>query len=98
MLVCRCLALQVLFGIDFQTAHKCFINFDTNIVYSKGEHNKMGFGCLDKVYRITVAETVTLSPNMVADIPSVVQRVDGLDESMGVRVLEPSDTFSGRYS
>ena len=52
----------------------------------------MVLGCLNKVYRITVAETVTLSPNMVADIPCEVQGVDGLDECMGV--LEPADTFS----
>ncbi|XP_068697781.1 uncharacterized protein [Montipora foliosa] len=38
-----------------------------------------------KVNRITVAETVTLSPN-----------IDGLDECMGV--LEPTDTFSEKYS
>ena len=65
VLVCRGLVQQVLIGIDFLTAHKCIINFDTNTVYSKGEPNKIVFGCLDKVYRITVAATVT-SPNMVA--------------------------------
>ena len=88
VLVCRGLVQQVLIGIDFLTAHKCIINFDTNTVYSKGEPNKIVFGCLDKVYRITVAETVTLPPNMVADIPC--------DECMGV--LEPADTFSEKYS
>ena len=56
----------------------------------------MVFGCLDRVYRITVAETVTVSPNMVADIPCEVQGVDDLDECIGV--LEPSDKFSERYS
>ena len=86
----------MLIGIDFLTAHKCIINFDTNTVYSKGGPNKIVFGCLDKVYRITVAETVTLSPNMVADIPCEVQGMDGLDECMGV--LEPADTFSEKYS
>ena len=96
VLVCRGLVQQVLIGIDFLTAHKCIINFDTNTVYSKGEPNKIVFGCLDKVYRITVAETVTLSPNMVADIPCEVQGMDGLDECMGV--LEPADTFSEKYS
>ena len=85
VLVCRGLVQQVLIGIDFLTAHKCILNFDTNIVYSKGEPNKIVFGCLDKVYRITVAETVTLSPN-----------IDGLDECMGV--LEATDTFSEKYS
>ena len=95
VLVCRGLAQQVLIGIDFLTTHKCIINFDTNTVYSKGEPNKMMVECLDKVYRITVAETVTLSPNMVADIPCEVQGVDGLDECMGV--LEPADTFSEKY-
>ena len=96
VLVCRGLAQQVLIGIDFLTAHKCTINFDTNIVYSKEGPNKMVSGCLDRVYRITVAETVTLSPNMVADIPCEVQGVDDLDECMGV--LELSDKFSERYS
>ena len=96
VLVCRGLAQQVLIGIDFLTAHKCIINFDTNTVYSKEGPNRMVFGCLDRVYRITVAETVTLSPNMVADIPCEVQGVDDLDECMGV--LEPADKFSERYS
>ena len=96
VLVCRGLARQLLIGIDFLTTHKCIINFDANTVYSKGEPNRMVVGCLDKVYRITVAETVTLSPNMVADIPCEVQGLDGLDEFMGV--LEPADTFSEKYS
>jgi len=52
----------VLIGIEFLTAHKCVINFDTNTVYSKGEPSKMVVGCLDKVYRITVAKTVNLVP------------------------------------
>ena len=85
----------MLIGIDFLTADKCMINFDTNIVYSKLGPNKMVFGCLDRVCRITVAETVT-SPNMVADIPYEVQGVDDLDDCMGV--LEPADKFSERYS
>ena len=58
VLVCRGLVQQVLIGIDFLAAHKCITNFDTNTVFSKGEPNQ-----------ITVAETVTLSRNMVADIP-----------------------------
>ena len=41
VLVCRGLAQQMLMGIDFLTAHKCTINFDTNTVYSKGGPNKM---------------------------------------------------------
>ena len=96
VLVCRGLAQRVSIGIDFLTTHKCIINFDTNTVYSKGQPNRIVVGCLDKVYRITVAKTVTLSPNMVADIPFEVQGVDGLDECMGV--LEPADTFSEKYS
>ena len=64
----------MLIGIDFLTADKCMINFDTNTVYSKLGPNKMVFGCLDRLCRITVAETVT-SPNMVADIPYEVQGV-----------------------
>ena len=71
----------MLIGIDFLTADKCMINFDTNTVYSKLGPNKMVFGCLDRVCRITVAETVT-SPNMVADIPYEVQGVDDLDDCM----------------
>ena len=84
VLVCRGLAQQMLIGIDFLTAHKCIINFDTNTVYSKGGPNKMVFGFLDRLYRITVAQTVTFSPNMVADIPCEVQGVDYLDECIGV--------------
>ena len=56
----------------------------------------MVFGPLDKVYRITVAETVTLSPNMVADIPCEIEGVSGLDECGGV--VEPRSKFSERYS
>jgi len=69
VLICRGLPQQVLIGIDFLITHKCIINFDNKTVYSKGDPNSMVLGPLDKVYRITVAETVTLSPNMVADIP-----------------------------
>ena len=65
VLVCHGLPQQVLIGIDFLMTRKCIINFDNNTVYSKGDPNSMVFGPLDKVYRITVAETVTLSPNMV---------------------------------
>ena len=83
-------------GIDFLIDHKCIITFGTNTVYSKGGPNKMVFGRLDKVYRITVAETIKLSPNMVADIPCQVLVVDGLNECMWV--LEPVDKFSERYS
>ena len=52
----------------------------------------MVFGPLDKVYRITVAETVTLSPNMVADIPCEIEGVSGLEECVGV--VEPRSKFS----
>ena len=45
---------------------------------------------------MTVADTVMLSPNMVADIPCEVQGVNDFEEFMGV--LEPSDKFSERYS
>ena len=37
-----------------------------NTVYSKGDPHRMVFWTIDKVYMITVAETVPLSPNMVA--------------------------------
>lgn len=56
----------------------------------------MVFGPLDKVYRITVAETVTLSPNMIADIPCVIEGVSGHKECVGV--VEPGSKFSERYS
>ena len=96
VLVSRGLPQPVLIGIDFLMAHKCIINFDTKTVYSEGGPTEMVFGHLDKVYRITVAETVTLSPNMVADIPCEIRGVSGLDECMGV--VEPSNMFSERYS
>ena len=51
----------------------------------------MVFGPLDKVYRITVAETVTLSPNMVGDIPCVIEGVSGHKECVGV--VEPGKVF-----
>ena len=54
------------------------------------------FGPLDKVYRITVAETVTLSPSMVADIPCLIEGVSGQEEFVGV--VEPRSKFSERYS
>ena len=81
--------------VDFLTAYRCIINFNANAVYSKGGPNKMVFGSLDRVYRITVAKTVQLSSNMVADISCEVQGVDDLDECMGV--LEQADKFSERY-
>ena len=94
VLVCRGLPQQVLIGIDFLMTHKCIINFDNNTVYN--EVNSMVSGPLDKVYRITVAETVTLSPNMVADIPCVIEGVSGHKECVGV--VEPGSKFSERYS
>ena len=56
----------------------------------------MVFGPLDKVYRIIVAETVTLSPNMVADMPCVIEGVCAHKECVGV--VEPGSKFSERYS
>lgn len=56
----------------------------------------MVFGPLDKVYSITVAETVTLSPNRVADIPCDIEGMSGLEECDGV--VEPRSKFSERYS
>ena len=56
----------------------------------------MVFGPFDKVYRITVAETVTLSPNMVANIPCVIKGVSGHKQCVGV--VEPGSKFSERYS
>ena len=52
----------------------------------------MVFRHLDTVCRITVAETIILSPNMVADIPCQVHEAGGLDELEGV--LEPSEKFT----
>ena len=89
--VCGGLAPEVLVGIDFLKTQKCVLNFDTE----EGP-TKMVFGQLDKVCRITVAETITLLPNMVADIPCQVQEANGLDELVGV--LEPSDKFTERYA
>ena len=82
--------------IDFLMTHKCIINFDNNTVYSKRDPNRMVFGPLDKVYRITVAETETLSPNMVADTPFVIEGVSGHKECVGV--VEPESKFSERFS
>ena len=99
VLVCRGLPQQVLIGIDFLMTHKCIINFDNNTVCSKGDPNRMVFGPLDKVYRITVAETVTLSPNMVVVIPCVIEGVSGHKElGGGGGVVEPGSKFSERYS
>ena len=56
----------------------------------------MVFGHLDKVCRITVAETITLSPNVTADIPCQVGEAVGLEEL--VVVLEPSEKFTERYA
>ena len=96
VLVCCGLPQQVLIGIDFPMTRNCIINFENNTVYSKGDPNSMVFGPLDEVYRITVAETVTLSPNMVADIPCVIERVS--DHKKCVGVVEPGSEFSERYS
>ena len=95
VIVCRVLPQQVLIGIDFLMTHKCIINFVLT-VYNKGDPNRMVYGPLDKVYRITVAETVTLSPNMVADIPCVIEGVSGHKECVGV--VEPGSKFAERYS
>ena len=94
--VCRSLTQEILVGIDFLRTHKCVLNFDTGTVCTKEGPSKMVFGHLDKVCRITVAETITLSPNMVADIPCQVHEAVGLDELKVV--LEPSETFSERYA
>ena len=97
VLVCRGLLQQVLIGIDFLMTHKCIIiNFDNNTVYSNGDPDRMMFGPLDKVYRITVTETVILSPNIVADIPCVIEGVSGHKQCVGV--VEPGSKFSERYS
>ena len=72
------------------------LNFDTGIVYTKEGPSKMVFGHLDKVCRITIAGTITLSPNLVADIPCQVHETVGLDEVEGV--LEPSEKFTERYA
>ena len=64
--VCRGLTQEILVGIDFLRTHKCVLNFDTGTVYTKEGPSKMVFGHLDKVCRITEAETITLFPNMVA--------------------------------
>ena len=72
------------------------LNFDTGTVYTKEGPSKMVFGHLDKVCRITVAETITLSPNMVANIPCQVREAVGLNELEGV--LEPSEKFTERYA
>ena len=94
--VCRGLIQEILVGIDFLRAHRCVLNFDTGTVYTKNGPSKMVFGHLDKVCRITIAETVTLSPNMVAHIPCLVHEAVGLDGFEGV--LEPSEKFTGRYA
>ena len=93
--VCRGLTQEILVGIDFLRTHKCVLNFDAGAVYTKEGPSKMVFGHLDKVCRITVAETITLSPNMVADIPCQVHEAVGLEELEGV--LEPSETFTMRW-
>ncbi|KAL9967422.1 hypothetical protein ACROYT_G025641 [Oculina patagonica] len=67
--VCGGLAPAVLVGIDFLRTHKCVLNFDTETNDTKEGPSKRVFGHLDKVCRITVAETVTLLPNMVENIP-----------------------------
>ena len=72
------------------------LNFDTGTVYTKEGPSKMVFGHLDKVCRITVAETITLSPNMVANIPCQVRETVSLNELEGV--LEPSEKFTERYA
>ena len=89
-------AEEILVGIDFLRTHKCVLNFDTRTVYFKKGPSKMVFGYPDKVCRITVAETITLSPNMVADIPCQVHEAGGLDELEGV--LEPSENVTERYA
>ena len=76
--------------------HQFVLNFDTGTVYTKKGPSKMVFGHLDKVCRITIAETITLSPNMVADIPCLVHEAVGLDGFEGV--LEPSEKFTERYA
>ena len=78
--VCRGLAQEILVGIDFLRTHKCVLNFDTGTIYTKEGPSKMVFGHLDKVCRITVAETITLSPNKVANIPCQVHEAEKFTE------------------
>ena len=68
----------------------------TITLYSKGEPSKIVFGPLDEAYTITVAKTITLSPNLVADIPCLIDWVSGHEECVGV--VEPGSKFSERYS
>ena len=90
--VCRGPMQEMLVGIDFLRNHKCVLNFETGTVYTKEGPSQLVFRHLDKVCRITVAETITLSPNMVAGIPCQVHEAVGLDELGGV--LEPSEKFT----
>ena len=87
VLVYRGLPQQVLIGIDFLMDHKCTVREDPV---------RWSLDTSIKITGITVAETVTLSPNMVADKPCEIQGVSGLDEFMGV--VEPRNKFSERYS
>ena len=85
---------EILVGIDFLRTHKCVLNFETGTVYTKEGPSQMVFRHLDKVCRITIAETITLSANMVVDIPCQVHEAVGLDELEGV--LEPAEKFTER--
>ena len=87
---------EILVGIDFLRTHQCVLNFEFGAVYTKEGPSQMVFQHLNKVCRITVAGTITLSPNMVADIPCQVHDAVGLDELEGV--LEPSEKFTERYA
>ena len=71
------------------------LNVDTNTVYSKGGGGDPGRWSSETLIEYTLY-TVTVSPNMVVDIPCEFRGLNDLEEFIGV--LQPTDKFSERYS
>ena len=92
--VCTGLSHDLLVGIDFFRGHKCVLDFAKGTVSTGQGEAKMSFHSLNHVCRVQVADTVTLAPNMVIDIPCKVE-----SPSLGsmVGVVEPEDRFESRY-
>ena len=93
--VCRDLAQDILVGVDFFKAHRCVLNFESEILPTGLGVVKMLFQGLNHVCQVRVAETVMLAPSMVADIPRQIQGNSGVSHVAGV--VEPEENFEGRY-
>ena len=91
------LCSATLIGIDFLTVHKCILILTLTMSTVRGGGGGGGAGRWSSETLIECTlNTVTVSPNMVADIHCDFRGLNDLEEFIGV--LQPTDKFSERYS